>query len=162
VVIGVAVLGVFGGGIVNLSLLLVLFSWGEYARVVRSQTLAVKEQEYVMAAQTLGATGSRVVFRHILPSVLALTIVVFTLQLPHLIILESGLSFLGVGVRPPTPSLGNIIAEARSYLEIAWWVAAVPGIWLSLIVLSANIFGDWLRDIADPRMRGLVATQVGR
>jgi peptide/nickel transport system permease protein len=124
--------------------------WVEFARVVRADVLSKKEREYVAAARSLGASEARVVVRHILPHVTGAVLVLSGFQLGSLILLEATLSFLGTGIRPPTPSWGSMLAEARGYIAQAWWTAAMPSAAVSLVILATNLLGDGLRDLLDP------------
>jgi peptide/nickel transport system permease protein len=136
-------------------LILVLFvrSWIIYARLIRASVIAVKEREYVEAAVVSGASSIRILLRHITPSSLHLVVIISTFQLAELIILEASLSFLGLGIQPPTPSWGSMLSEGRPYMMTAWWLAAFPGLAIVLTVLGANILGDALRDWLDPRTK---------
>lgn len=147
------IIAALGPSLQNLIIVLALTSWVRYARIVRSEVLSLREHEFVLAARAAGASSSRIVFRHILPNVLTAVLVVGTLELARVIILESALSFLGLGVQPPSPSWGRMLAEGREYLASAWWITTIPGIAILLTVLSVNLVGDWLRDYFDPRMR---------
>lgn len=154
IVIALVALTLFGTGMAVLIPLLGLSGWEQYARVARANTLRVSQELYVLAARGLGASPARILFRHILPNQLAPLLVMATLHLTSLILLESSLSFLGLGVQPPTPSLGNLLGEARNYLQVAWWLPLFPGITLILLTLAFNELGDWLRDVSDPTTRG--------
>ena len=136
-------------------LILVLFirSWIIYGRLIRASALSTRAREFVLAAVVSGATPTRVLLRHIAPSALHLVVIISTFQLAELIILESSLSFLGLGVQPPTPSWGSMLSEGRPYMTTAWWLAAFPGLAIVLTVLGANILGDALRDWLDPRTK---------
>ena len=124
-------------------------------RTVRSQALAVKEMDYVLAARALGANDLRIIVQHIIPNCMAIFIVLFTLNLGYAIIVEATLTFLGVGVPPDVPSWGGMLAEGGiAYLKDAPWLAIAPGIALSLAVFGVNLFGDAMRDVLDPRLRG--------
>ncbi len=135
----------------NLVCVLALTSWIRYARIVRGQVLALREREFVQSARAIGAGTMRIMFRHILPNVLTPALVVATLELARIIIMDAALSFLGLGVQPPTPSWGRMLAEGRTYLSTAWWIVTFPGLAIVLTVLSVNLVGDWLRDYFDPR-----------
>ena len=120
---------------------------------MRGEALALKEQDFVARAVVAGSSGLRISLKHILPNIVPSLLVISTLQVGYVILLEGSLSFLGVGVPPPQPAWGLMIAEGRGLLETAWWTALFPGIAMALTVLSVNLFGDWLRDKLDPRLR---------
>lgn len=143
----------FGRTILVLILVLGLTSWGVNARIVRGQVLSIKEKEFVEAARSLGATNTGIIWRHIFPNILPVIIVDATLRVALVILIEGGLSFLGVGVQPPTPSWGNMVAEGGGLLRRAWWVSVFPGAFLFLCTMSFNLVGDGLRDAFDPRMK---------
>ena len=130
-------------------------SWVPYARVVRGQVLSAKHQEYVVAARTIGARDPAILFRHLLPNVITPAVIIATFGVAAAIIGEATLSFLGVGIRAPTPTWGNMLADGRAYVASAWWLATFPGIAIVLTVLSINMIGDWLRDFLDPRLRNI-------
>jgi peptide/nickel transport system permease protein len=146
----VAVVGTSAGALVSV---LALSGWVLYARTVRAGVLTIRQLDYVEAARTLGAGDLRIVARHILPNMVAPILVIGSSQFATMVLLESGLSFLGLGVQPPQPSWGAMLAEGRDYLSNAWWLATVPGMAISLVVLGANLLGDGLRDLLDPRLR---------
>ncbi len=148
----IAAVGTSEGALVGV---LALAGWVIYARTVRASVLSIRHQEYVQAAQALGAGDARIILRHVLPNTTAPIIVVATVQLATMILLESGLSFLGLGIQPPAPSWGTMLAEGRDYLSNAWWLATIPGVAIALAVLGANMLGDGLRDLLDPNLRGL-------
>ena len=129
--------------------------WARFARLVRGEVLAWKEMDFVALARTAGCSHLRIVFIHLLPNVLNSIVVLATLQVGFAIVVEASLSFLGAGIPPPTPSWGGMLSEGRNYLETLWWMTIFPGIAVLLVVLSFNIFGDWLRDTLDPRLRQL-------
>ena len=132
---------------------LVLFIWVRFARQVRGEVLRLKTMDYVALAKVAGASTRRILFVHLLPGVANTVIVVATLQVSIVILTESGLSFLGAGVPPPTPAWGSMVADGRDFLADAWWISTMPGLAIMLTVLSMNLFGDWLRDTLDPRLR---------
>ena len=134
---------------------LALGQWPSFARQVRAETLSLKSRDYVQLARVAGASTTRILLRHIAPGVFSTVLVVATNQVGTVILAEAGLSFLGVGVPPPTPSLGGIFSEGRLYLFDAWWISAFPGIAIALTVLSLVFIGDWLRDRLDPTLRQL-------
>jgi peptide/nickel transport system permease protein len=144
---------IFGPSIPLLLSVLALGQWPAFARQVRVETLSLKTREFVQLAIVAGASTPRILARHILPSVLPTILVVATNQVGAVILSEAGLSFLGVGVPAPTPSLGGMIADGRLYLTDAWWISALPGLAVALIVLSSMFFGDSLRDRLDPRTK---------
>ena len=144
----------------NLIVVLVLRSWVVYAQLVRVAVLSMKEREFVTVATALGASDLRIVLRHITPNIVAPALVVSTFQLAELIIVESSLSFLGLGVQPPVPSWGSMLSQGREYISSAWWLVTFPGLAIIVSVLGANLCGDAVRDFMDPRLRG--ATGRGR
>ncbi len=148
------VVAMLGPSLQNLIVILALTSWVRYARIVRGQVLALREREFVMSARSAGASLTRILARHILPNVVTPILVVGTLELARVILLEASLSFLGMGVQPPSPSWGRMLAEGRTYIATAWWISTFPGLAIVLTVLSINFVGDWLRDRFDPRMSG--------
>src|SRR5205085_7840304 len=125
----------------------------DYVRITRGAVLSVKEREYVLAARVVGCRGPAIMLRHILPNAVAPLIVLATLGTATAIITASALSFLGLGIKPPTPEWGNMLAEGREFLQHAWWVAFFPGLAIMLTVFSINLLGDGLRDALDPRLR---------
>jgi peptide/nickel transport system permease protein len=153
--LAIAVMALLRPSLVNLVIVLVLRSWVVYARLIRVVTLSARERDFVAAAGALGASGPRIIFRHIAPNVIGPSIVVTSFQLAELIIVESSLSFLGLGVQPPTPSWGGMVSEGREYIGTAWWLSAIPGFAIVVVVLGANLFGDALRRSLDPRLRNL-------
>ena len=151
IVLALAIVAALGPGVVNLTISLAAVFWTEYARVVRSVTLAQREMDYVTAAVALGASSTRIVFLEILPNAIGPVIVLSTLGLGTAIIAESGLSFLGFGVEPPTPTWGWTLAYGTRYLRSDPWLSTVAGLAIMVTVLGFNLFGDGLRDILDPR-----------
>ncbi|MBN3138019.1 ABC transporter permease [Pectobacterium punjabense] len=147
------VVAAFGPSVQNLIIVLALTSWIRYARIIRGQVLSLREQEFIQSAHAIGASGWRIMWRHILPNVLTPALVVATLELARLIIMDAALSFLGLGIQPPNPSWGRMLADGRVYLSSAWWIVTFPGLAILFTVLSVNLFGDWLRDYFDPKMR---------
>ena len=153
ILLALAVIAVLGPSLQNIIFVLGITSWVSYARIVRAEVLTLRTREFVAAARVLGGGGSRIVFRHLLPNVLTPVIVIATLEVARMIILESALSFLGLGVQPPTPTWGGMLADGRAYLSTAWWLATFPGLSIMLTVLGINLLGDWLRDVLDPRLQ---------
>lgn len=155
IILGLAIMAVLGSSVFNIIIALVLVLAPSAIRTVRSQALAVKEMDYVLAARALGANDLRIIIQHIIPNCMAIFIVLFTLNLGYAIIVEATLTFLGVGVPPDVPSWGGMLAEGGiAYLKDAPWLAIAPGIALSLAVFGVNLFGDAMRDVLDPRLRG--------
>jgi peptide/nickel transport system permease protein len=150
-ILALTIMAALGSGLFNVILALSIGSWVRYARVVRSMVLPLRETEYVLAAETIGCAPNRVMLRHVLPNVVTPVIVLATLGLGTTIIAESSLSFLGLGVDPESPSWGSMLSEGRAYLDSAWWVAAFPGVAITVTVLAVNLIGDALRDQLDPR-----------
>ncbi len=138
-----------------ITVVLVLFIWVRFARQIRGEVLQLKTMDYVSLAKVAGASAPRILFVHLFPGVINTLIVVATLQVSIVILVESTLSFLGAGVPPPTPAWGSMVADGRDFLADAWWISTMPGIAILLTVLSLNLFGDWLRDRLDPKLRQL-------
>jgi len=153
IMLAIAIVAVVGTSALALVGVLALSGWVLHARTVRANVLTIRHLEYVDAAWALGASHRRVVFRHVLPNTLAPILVIVSSQFATMVLLESGLSFLGMGVQPPQPSWGAMLAEGRDYLSNAWWLATMPGAAISLVVLGANLLGDGLRDLLDPHLR---------
>jgi peptide/nickel transport system permease protein len=145
----------FGPSFTSVMLVLSPFLAARFTRIVRGETLSVRERDYVAVAKVIGSPTYRILLRHILPNVFNTVIVLATLEVGHLILLEASLSFLGVGVPPPNPAWGLMVADGRDYIASAYWIALFPGLAILFAVLSLNLFGDWLRDTLDPRRRQL-------
>ena len=141
-----------GPSIIGIVIVIGIWGWVQYARLSRGMTLSLKENEFVQAARALGGSMLEIVFSHIVPNLIGPIIVLATLQLGQAVLLEAALSFLGVGVPPPTPTWGGMLSDGRPYIDIAWWVAVFPGIGITILVLGANLLGDTLRDALDPRI----------
>ena len=152
IMLAIAIVAVVGTNPVALVGVLALSGWVLHARTVRASVLTIRSLEYVEAAATLGASDLRILFRHILPNVIAPILVIASSQFATMVLLESGLSFLGMGIQAPQPSWGLMLAEGRDYLSNAWWLATAPGVMISLVVLGANLLGDGLRDLLDPHL----------
>ena len=144
-----------GQGLGTLVLAISLLLWASFARVIRGEVLALKHRDFVALARVRGCSSPRIMLTHILPNVLNTFMVLVTLNIGVVIIAEASLSFLGAGIPPPTPTWGLMISEGRGRIADAWWVSIIPGIAITLLVLSVNLFGDWLRDRLDPRLRQL-------
>jgi peptide/nickel transport system permease protein len=153
-VLAIALMAIIGTGFSKIILVLGVTGWVTYGRVVRSEVLSVRERDYVEAARAIGAPNRQVVFRHVLPNVSSSIIVISTLEIALMITAEATLSFLGLGIQPPTPSWGVMVADGRGLIYDQWWVSAWPGFAICLAVLGVNLFGDWLRDVLDPTTRG--------
>ena len=151
VLLAIAVVAVAGPSIPVLVVVLAIGSWVGHARIVRGLVLSLRERDYVQAAHALGAGAPRILVRHLVPEVLSTIIVLATFDVGRIIILESTLSFLGLGVQPPTPSWGSDLRDAAVYVRQAWWTAAFPGLAIMAVVLAVNLLGDGLRDVLDPR-----------
>ncbi|MBI1737393.1 MAG: ABC transporter permease [Candidatus Rokubacteria bacterium] len=152
ILLAIAVIGVLGPSLTTIIAVIGVSSWVVYARVVRSAVLSLREREFVQAALALGSRDGRVLIRHVLPNALTPWLVVATLDMARVIVIESALSFLGLGVQPPTPTWGGMLADGRVYISTAWWLATFPGLAILVTVLGINLFGDGLRDTLDPRL----------
>jgi peptide/nickel transport system permease protein len=153
ILLAIAVIGVLGPSLRNIIIVIGVSSWVVYARVVRGEVLSIREREYVHAAIALGSQHGRVLWHHVLPNTFTPWLVVATLDMARVIVIESALSFLGLGVQPPTPTWGGMLADGRVYLSTAWWLATFPGLAILITVLGINLFGDGLRDTLDPRLK---------
>jgi peptide/nickel transport system permease protein len=153
ILLAIAIIAVLGPSFINLVIVIGISGWVTYARIARGQVLSVREKEFIEAIRAQGGSQWRIVWYHVLPNILSPLIVVATLDLARTIILESTLSFLGLGIQPPTPSWGGMLSDGREYLLSAWWIATFPGVALMLTALSFNRLGDWIRDLTDPRLR---------
>lgn len=155
ILIALVLVAVLQPGIVTVIVVIGCLSWANYARQIRGEVLTVKERDFVVLARSIGSSPARIMSRHILPNVFNTIIVLATLQVGSVILLEATLSFLGLGVPPPEPSWGQMVAEGRAFIVVAWWMALFPGLAIMFTVLSMNLMGDWLRDLLDPRLRQL-------
>ena len=154
ILLAIGIIAVLGPSFPTLIVVIGLSGWMSYARVLRSQVLVLRSREFVDAIHALGGSMPRVIARHILPNVLSSLVVIATLELARSIVLEATLSFLGLGVQPPTPSWGGMVQEGREYLDSAWWISTAPGVLLMVTSLAVSRTGDWLRDLLDPTLRG--------
>ena len=154
ILLAIGIIAVLGPSFPTLVVVVGLSGWMTYARVLRAQVLVLRSREFVDAIHGLGGSTARIVLRHILPNVLSSLVVIATLELARAIVLEATLSFLGLGIQPPTPSWGGMIHEGREYLDSAWWISTFPGLVLMLTSLVVSRLGDWLRDVLDPTLRG--------
>ena len=153
ILLAIAVIGVLGPSLTTIICVIGVSSWVVYARIVRGAALSLREREFVQAAQALGSRDGRILMRHVLPNVFTPWLVVATLDMARVIVIESALSFLGLGVQPPTPTWGGMLADGRVYISTAWWLATFPGLAILITVLGINLFGDGLRDTLDPRLK---------
>ena len=153
VLLALAVIAVLGPNLVNMIFVLGIADWPLYARVIRAETLAIREREFITAGRALGMSHARIMFGQILPNLVSLIVVIATLQVARVIILESFLSFLGLGIQPPTPAWGNMLGEGRVYMLNSWWIAAFPGLAIFVTTLAINLMGNALRDWLDPHMK---------
>jgi peptide/nickel transport system permease protein len=146
---------IFQPGLFNVIVVVSLIIWSRFARVIRGEVLAIKRMDFISRARVAGASNLRIMLRHVFPSVVNTLIVVATFQIGYVILLESSLSYLGVGIAPPTPAWGIMVSDGRNYLGSAWWLSMFPGLAILIIVMAVNLMGDWLRDRLDPRLRQL-------
>ncbi|MFN8522838.1 MAG: ABC transporter permease [Chloroflexota bacterium] len=154
ILLALSIMVVLGPGIVNLIVVLALSSWVFQARIVRAEVLSLKHRDFVEAGRAIGAGDLYLVLKYILPNVAGSILVLFTLTVVRVILAESSLSFLGLGVQPPAPSWGGMLSEGRQYLASAWWAGTFPGLLLMVTIVAINLIGDSLRDIFDPRTYG--------
>jgi peptide/nickel transport system permease protein len=152
--LAIGIIAVLGPSFPTLIAVIGLSGWVAYARILRAQVLTLRSREFVEAIHVLGGSIARVMLRHIVPNVLSSLVVIATLELARAIVLEATLSFLGLGIQPPTPSWGGMVHEGREYLDSAWWISTAPGVVLLLTSLVVSRTGDWLRDVLDPTLRG--------
>lgn len=153
ILIAVLLSVVFEPSFTNVIIVVVFLLWPSYARLVRGETLAIKHQEFVALARIAGCSSLTIMFRHVVPNLAPSILVLATLHVGYVIVLEAALSFLGVGIPPPTPSWGVMVSDGRGLIEQAWWVSILPGLAILVTVLSLNILGDWVRDRLDPKLR---------
>jgi peptide/nickel transport system permease protein len=153
ILVAIVLAAALGTSFGNVILVIVLLLWPRYARQVRGETLSIKERDFVALARIANCSHFRIMWRHIFPSVLPTLLVLVTLQAGYIVLLESTLSFLGVGIPPSTPAWGLMISEGRTVMDSAWWVVLWPGLAILLVVLSGNLLGDWLRDRLDPTLK---------
>ena len=153
--IALSLIAVFGSSFLLFVIIMGFYGWETFARLTRGAVLSTMGQGYAQAVTALGAKPSHVYLRHILPNIFGVLIVQFTLNFPQVILLEASLSFLGLGIRPPLTSLGQMLGAGRAYLTSAWWIAVIPGLVIFLTTVSISIIGDWLRDRFDPTLRNI-------
>ena len=154
ILLAIGIIAVLGPSFPTLVVVIGLSGWVSYARILRAQVLVVRSREFVEAIHALGGSFARVVLRHVLPNVLSSIVVIATLELARAIVLEATLSFLGLGIQPPTPSWGGMVQDGREYLDSAWWISTSPGVVLMITSIVVSRTGDWLRDVLDPTLRG--------
>lgn len=153
VLLALAVIAVLGASLTNMIITLGVAGWPIYARVIRAETMAIREREFVVAGRALGMSHARIIFRQVFPNLVSAIVVIATLQVAQVIVLESFLSFLGLGIQPPTPAWGNMLGEGRVYMLNSWWIAAFPGLAIFVTTLVINLMGNALRDWLDPHMK---------
>ena len=153
ILLALAVIGVLGPSLGNIIAVVGVSGWVVYARIVRGEVLSLREREFVQAARAVGSPAARVIVRHVVPNAFTPWLVIATLDMARVIIVESALSFLGLGVPPPTPTWGAMLADGRVYMSTAWWLATFPGLAILVTVLGINLLGDGLRDTLDPRLK---------
>ncbi|MEK4921092.1 ABC transporter permease [Cytobacillus sp. FSL R5-0569] len=151
ILFALVILTVFGPSAFTLIVVLGVTNWVQYARLIRGEVLSLKEREFVRAARSMGVRDHKIILKHLLPNVISPFIVISTLSVATTIILEASLSFLGLGIQPPTISWGGILSDGRDYVATSWWLAAFPGLAITITVLGMIFLGDWLRDVLDPR-----------
>lgn len=153
ILLAITFIAIVGGGLTNTIILLIVSQWVQYARLVRGSVLTLREREFILSARAIGVKDWRIIVQHLLPNLIGPVIVLMTLNVATNILLESSLTFLGLGIDPTIPSWGGMLAEGRTYLQTAWWVSVFPGLAILLTVLGLNLLGDWLRDSLDPTGR---------
>ncbi|MBY7862763.1 ABC transporter permease [Vibrio fluvialis] len=153
ILLAITFIAIVGGGLTNMIILLILSQWVQYARLVRGSVLSLRDREFIQSAKAIGVSHFNILFQHLLPNLIGPVIVLMTLNVANNILLESSLTFLGLGVDPLTPSWGGMLADGRTYIQTAWWVSFFPGMAILLTVLGLNLLGDWLRDTLDPTGR---------
>ncbi|HWL25701.1 MAG TPA: ABC transporter permease [Ureibacillus sp.] len=151
ILFALVILSIFGPSVTTLIVVLGITNWVQYARLVRGEVLSIKEREFVKAAKSIGVRDNKIILKHLLPNVVSPFIVISTLSVATTIILEASLSFLGLGIQPPTISWGGILSDGRDYIATSWWLATFPGLAITITVLAIIFLGDWLRDVLDPR-----------
>lgn len=153
ILLAITFIAIVGGSLMNTIILLIVSQWVQYARLVRGSVLTLREREFILSARAIGVKDWRIILQHLLPNLIGPVIVLMTLNVANNILLESSLTFLGLGVDPTIPSWGGMLADGRTYLQTAWWVSVFPGVAILLTVLGLNLLGDWLRDSLDPTGR---------
>jgi peptide/nickel transport system permease protein len=154
ILLAIGIIAVLGPSFVTIVVVISLAGWVGYARILRSQVLGLRSREFVDAVHALGGSVLRIIWKHVVPNILSSIVVIATLELGRAIVLEATLSFLGLGIQPPTPSWGGMVQEGREYLDSAWWISTCPGLVLMAATIVVSRTGDWLRDLLDPTLRG--------
>lgn len=144
---------VVGPGLLSVVIAISVVLWARFARVIRGEVLALRDLDFISQARITGCSPMRIMFRHIIPNVLNTFMVLISLQVGWVIVVEATLSFLGAGIPPPYPTWGRLVSDGRAYIHSHWWLSLLPGIFITLLVLSLNLFGNWLRDYLDPKLR---------
>ena len=155
VLLALTLVAILGASLQNLVIAMAVTGWMIYTRVVRGTVFSLKEQEFVTAARATGASDARIIRKHILPNVITPVLVLITLEMARLVLMEASLSYLGLGVPPPTPTWGRMLSESRDYMIVAYWIVVFPGLAIMLTILGINFLGDGLRDALDPKLRSL-------
>ncbi len=155
ILLALLVVAIWGPSVPNIIVTLTITSWPLYARVVRSRVLVIRSMEYIESARAVGQTSGGIIFRHLFPNTASSVVVLASFQMAQILIVEGALSFLGVGVQPPNPSWGSMLAESREHIETAWWLSTFPGLAILLVATSINLLGDSLRDALDPQLRSV-------
>ena len=153
ILLAIAIVSALGPSMINLMIAISVSSVPTYARIVRASVLSIRDQEFIEAAKAIGASNTRIIFKHIIPNALAPVIVQGTLGVANAILSIAGLSFIGLGIQPPAPEWGSMLSGGRQYLRYAWWVTTFPGLAIMITILSLNLLGDGLRDALDPRLK---------
>ncbi|WP_110654150.1 ABC transporter permease [Salinicola halimionae] len=153
ILLAITFVAILGGSLTNTITLLIVSQWVQYARLVRGSVLTLREREFILSARAIGVKNGAIILRHILPNLMGPVVVLMTLNVANNILLESSLTFLGLGIDPTIPSWGGMLAEGRTYLQTAWWISVFPGLAILCTVLGLNLLGDWLRDLLDPTGR---------
>ena len=156
ILFAIFVIGVLGPNLINIIIICGVTRWVMFARVIRGEVLSIREKEFIEAARGIGCSASRILIRHVFPNIIPSVLVLATLNIGTIIVLESTLSFLGLGVQPPTPSWGSMLNDGKVYMVQAWWITALPGIAIMFVVLSSNIIGDYLSDLVNPHAKQLM------
>ena len=150
ILLALTIIAIFGGSLSHTIILLIVSQWVQYARLVRGLVMALRERDFIQQAKAIGVGDVKLLFSHLLPNLMGPVIVLMTLNIANNILLESSLTFLGLGIDPTIPSWGGMLAQGRTYLQNAWWIAVFPGLAIMVTVLGFNLLGDWLRDRLDP------------